>query len=123
MHATGEPRPSSAKPVEVPLAEPNKKIPFSPSAMHKSVQLALAKLNAHRATLKQPALAIRPYDFRHSFGTWVADHIVADRERDRLWCAGWNCLVTPRRWMNDSADYSPYLSMISSRLLPSCFSK
>lgn len=45
---------------------------FSTSSMRHAFLLALAKLNAHRERLKLRPIAARPYDFRHSFGTWLA---------------------------------------------------
>ncbi len=56
-----------------PVPEPGQKAqPFSSSSMRHSFLLALEKLNAHRARLKLRPLTARPYDFRHSFGTWLA---------------------------------------------------
>lgn len=45
---------------------------FSSSSMRHAFLLALGKLNAHRAALKLRPLTARPYDLRHSFGTWLA---------------------------------------------------
>lgn len=58
--------------------------PFSHSAMHSSFARALAKLNAHRARLKLPPLDVRPYDLRHTFGTWLAERITDDRALQEL---------------------------------------
>ncbi len=58
--------------------------PFSHSSMHKAFRLALAKLNAHRKALNLPALKVRPYDFRHSFGTMVAERQTDDRALQEL---------------------------------------
>jgi integrase len=57
---------------------------FSHSAMHKSFRLALGKLNARRKEHKRPALKIRPYDARHSFGTWLAHRITDERAIQEL---------------------------------------
>lgn len=46
--------------------------PFSTSSMRHAFLLALTKLNAHRERLKLRPIAARPYDLRHSFGTWLA---------------------------------------------------
>lgn len=51
-----------------------KPVPFSNSSMHKSFALAVGKVNARRARRKMAPLEIHPYDLRHTFGTWVADH-------------------------------------------------
>jgi len=60
--------------------------PFSHHSMYKSFQLALGKLNARRAAYDRaherpvrPPIVMRPYDLRHSFGTWLAEHGVPDR--------------------------------------------
>lgn len=58
--------------------------PFSHSAMHKSFRLALGKLNARRKTQKLPALAVRPYDLRHSYGTFIAHRITDERALQEL---------------------------------------
>jgi integrase len=56
-----------------PVPEPGEKPqPFSSSSMRHAFLLALGKLNAHRARLKLRPIVARPYDFRHSFGTWLA---------------------------------------------------
>lgn len=56
-----------------PVPEPGKRPqPFSSSSMRHAFLLALAKLNAHRARLKLRPITARPYDLRHSFGTWLA---------------------------------------------------
>lgn len=52
---------------------------FSHSAMHARFRLALAKFNAHRARFDHAPLAIRPYDFRHSFGTMIAGIVTDER--------------------------------------------
>lgn len=54
--------------------------PFSNSAMHSSFARAVAKLNARRGT----RIDAHPYDIRHSFGTWVADHITDERALQEL---------------------------------------
>lgn len=53
--------------------------PFSQSTMRKLMLYGLKKLNAHRASFEHPPLKIRPYDFRHSFGTFLAEHVSDDR--------------------------------------------
>jgi integrase len=56
-----------------PAPKPGKKAqPFSSSSMRHAFLRALAKLNAHRARLKLRPITARPYDLRHSFGTWLA---------------------------------------------------
>jgi len=45
---------------------------FSASSMRHAFLLALAKLNTHREALKLRPITARPYDLRHSFGTWLA---------------------------------------------------
>lgn len=58
--------------------------PFSNSAMHSAFKRAVAKLNAHRKRLGLPALRIRPYDLRHSFGTWLAHRMTDERALQEL---------------------------------------
>jgi len=58
--------------------------PFSHTAMYKSFQLALGKYNAHRARFGHAPIEVRPYDIRHSFLTWVADHLDDDRVLQEL---------------------------------------
>lgn len=58
--------------------------PFSHTAMHKSFQLAVGKYNAHRARFGHAPIEVRPYDIRHSFLTWVADHVDDDRVLQEL---------------------------------------
>lgn len=59
---------------------------FSKSAMHKSFRLALKKLNAHRKRLKLAPVdeTLHPYDFRHAFGTMVAERVTDDRAIQEL---------------------------------------
>lgn len=57
---------------------------FSTSAVHKSWRLALGKLNAHRKALKLQPLSIRPYDIRHTFGTWIAHRLTDERAIQEL---------------------------------------
>ncbi len=45
---------------------------FFTGSMWHSFKTALARLNAHRERLKLRPLKARPYDLRHSFGTWLA---------------------------------------------------
>jgi integrase len=59
-------------------------VPFSHSAMHSAFARALEKLNAHRAALGLPELSVRPYDLRHTFGTWLADRLTDDRAIQEL---------------------------------------
>lgn len=61
-----------------------KLVPFSTSAMHSSFGRALAQLNAHRQRLALPALNIRPYDLRHTFGTYIAERITDERAIQEL---------------------------------------
>lgn len=58
--------------------------PFSNSAMHSAFARAADKLNAHRKRLKLTPLEVRPYDFRHTFGTWIAGRITDDRAIQEL---------------------------------------
>lgn len=58
--------------------------PFSKSAMYKSFQLALTKLNAHRARFGRRPIKARPYDLRHSFGVLVAALFKDDQVVQRL---------------------------------------
>lgn len=58
--------------------------PFSKSSLYKSFELALGKYNAHRKRFGHAAIEIRPYDIRHSFGTWIADHLEDDRVLNAL---------------------------------------
>jgi integrase len=60
--------------------------PFSRHSVYKSFKLALGKLNAQRAAFDvahqrpvREAIIMRPYDLRHSFGTWLADQDVPER--------------------------------------------
>jgi integrase len=57
---------------------------FSRSAMHSAFARGLEKLNAHRARLKLPPLALRPYDARHTFGTMLAERLQDDRAIQEL---------------------------------------
>lgn len=52
---------------------------FSQSAMHKTFRLGLRKLNAHRWRFKRLPLTIRPYDLRHSFGSFLAERVTDER--------------------------------------------
>jgi integrase len=52
--------------------------------MWKSFGLALAKLNARRATHGHPPIDAHPYDLRHSFGTMVAERTEDDRALQEL---------------------------------------
>jgi integrase len=67
-----------------PLDSKGEPLPWSHSAMHKSWTLALGKLNERRAARKQPPLHIRPYDLRHTFGTWLAHRITDERALQEL---------------------------------------
>jgi integrase len=57
---------------------------FSNSSIHSAFARALAKLNAHRAKLGLPAVTMRPYDLRHSFGTMLAERVKDDRAIQEL---------------------------------------
>jgi integrase len=57
---------------------------FSHNAMYVCFARALAKLNAHRAKLELPPLDIRPYDLRHTFGTWLAHRLTDERAIQEL---------------------------------------
>ena len=59
-------------------------MPFSSSAMHSAFLRAVAKFNAHRRRLQLPPVEIRPYDLRHSFGTWVAERTTDERALQEL---------------------------------------
>lgn len=52
---------------------------FSRSAMHSAVARAVAQLNQVRVRLRLEPVSIRPYDFRHSFGTMLAQLTTDDR--------------------------------------------
>lgn len=65
-------------------AKKKRLVPFSHSAMHSAFARAQEKLNAHRAGLGLPPLAVRPYDLRHTFGTWLADRVTDDRAIQEL---------------------------------------
>jgi integrase len=58
---------------------------FSASAMHSSLARAVAKENRWRIRHKLPPLkAVRPYDIRHSVGTWMAARVKDDRALKEL---------------------------------------
>ena len=67
-----------------PTDKEGKALPFSHSAMHSSFERAVEKFNRHRARLKLPPVHVRPYDLRHSFGTWVAERITDERALQEL---------------------------------------
>lgn len=59
--------------------------PFSNSSMHSALQRAIAAENTWRARWRHPPLPpMRPYDLRHSFGTWAASVIKDDRALKEL---------------------------------------
>lgn len=58
--------------------------PFSNSAMHSAFARAVDKLNARRKRMKLPPIDVRPYDLRHTFGTWIAGRIQDDRAIQEL---------------------------------------
>lgn len=67
-----------------PLNKQGEPVPFSNGSMFASWRRALKKLNAHRAKLELPALAVRPYDIRHSALTWLAHRITDERALQML---------------------------------------
>lgn len=73
---------------------------FSHSSMYTSFQRAVRKLNARRATHNLPPLRIRPYDLRHTFGTWLAHRITDERAIQELML---HSRIEQQRRYNDAA--------------------
>jgi integrase len=57
---------------------------WSHTAMGTMFARAQKKLNAHRAKLGLPAVSVRPYDIRHTFGTALARRITDERALQEL---------------------------------------